>query len=309
MDRAEIQIQPAAGEDTILLNEKEKLQVEAFAKRIDLANEKMMNSYGSSVQNSIAAGSAVMLERLKTNDFDTVGERLNDLCTVIYNLVTPPKKGFFSFFRKQKQTASELIANYEKAEETIKAIEKDLQQYRQALTKEIYVFEQMYEQNQNLCKEVTMYLAAGKQALELAQNTKLHGKTAYKQDLQTIQLDQAYEAACIKFEKKLMDLEMSRQVCIQTTQQIRFLQKSAQEIADKLRSNVLNTIPLWRNQMALALGMEHNRQARQTQHTVNDITNEISGSNQEIIKSIMEVIKIQADISGRRMEVQKEAAN
>lgn len=330
----------AGSVDESMLTPEEKIQVENFVKQIDITNVKMVNTYGSGAQNSITAFSASITSTVRTHEFGDVGQSLRDLRAAIETTVAPEKKGIFGFFQKSKQKVTYLISNYESAETNIKKIEKDLQQHRQVLTKDIYIFDQMYDQNLKFYKELTMYIIAGKKALELARNTRLvelRNKAELTQDQLDIQYYRDYEDACVRFEKRIFDLETTRLVCIQTAPQIRLLQSSNQEVADKLRSNIINTIPLWRNQMVLALGIEHTRRALDAQAAVTEMTNEMFRRNAEamkqgaidaataseksvvdletmrkvnadIITSINEVVKIHTDGSRKRMEAQEELA-
>ena len=331
----------AAGSvDESMLSEEEKRQVENFVKQIDVTNVKMVNTYGASAQNSITAFSTSITGNVKTKEFGDVGQSLRDLRAAIDSTVVPEKKGIFGIFQKGKQKVTYLISNYESAEVNIKKIEKDLQHHRQVLTKDIYIFDQMYNQNLKFYKELTMYIIAGKKALDIARNTKLvelRDKAEISQDQLDVQMYRDYEDACMRFEKRIFDLETTRLVCIQTAPQIRLLQNADQEVADKLRSNIINTIPLWRNQMVLALGIEHSRRALDAQAAVTDMTNEMFRINAEMLKqgaidaaaaseksivdietmrkvnadiitSINEVVKIHADGSRRRMEAQEELA-
>lgn len=300
----------------------------------------MVNTYGASAQNSITAFSTSITGNVKTKEFGDVGQSLRDLRAAIDSTVVPEKKGIFGIFQKGKQKVTYLISNYESAEVNIKKIEKDLQHHRQVLTKDIYIFDQMYNQNLKFYKELTMYIIAGKKALDIARNTKLvelRDKAEISQDQLDVQMYRDYEDACMRFEKRIFDLETTRLVCIQTAPQIRLLQNADQEVADKLRSNIINTIPLWRNQMVLALGIEHSRRALDAQAAVTDMTNEMFRRNAEMLKqgaidaaaaseksivdietmrkvnadiitSINEVVKIHADGSRRRMEAQEELA-
>lgn len=330
----------AGAVDESMLSEAERKMVDGFAKQIDIANVKMVNSYGSSAQNSITAFSKSITGNVRTKEFGDVGESLRELKDAIDSTVTQEKKGIFGLFQRNKQKFNYLISNYENAETNIKKIERDLQHHRQTLTKDIYVFDQMYEQNLKFYKELTMYIIAGKKALELARNTKLvdlREKAEITQDQLDVQIYKDYDDACVRFEKRLFDLETTRLVCIQTAPQIRLLQNTDQEVADKLRSNIINTIPLWRNQMVLALGIEHSRKALDAQAAVTDMTNEMFRRNAEtlkqgaidaaaaseksivdletmrkvnadIIASINEVVKIHEDGSRHRMEAQTELA-
>lgn len=331
----------AAGSvDESMLSEEEKRQVENFVKQIDVTNVKMVNTYGASAQNSITAFSTSITSNVKTKEFGDVGQSLRDLRAAIDSTVTPEKKGIFGIFQKGKQKVTYLISNYESAEVNIRKIEKDLQHHRQVLTKDIYIFDQMYDQNLKFYKELTMYIIAGKKALEIARNTRLvelREKAELSQDQLDVQIYRDYEDACMRFEKRIFDLETTRLVCIQTAPQIRLLQNADQEVADKLRSNIINTIPLWRNQMVLALGIEHSRRALDAQAAVTDMTNEMFRRNAEMLKqgaidaataseksivdietmrkvnadiitSINEVVKIHEDGSRRRLEAQEELA-
>lgn len=330
----------AGAVDESMLSDEEKKVVDAFAKQIDVMNVKMVNSYGANAQNSITAFSTSITSNVRTKEFGDVGESLKDLRAAIDSTVAVEKRGFLGLFQKGKQKVTYLISNYESAEVNIKKIEKDLQQHRQVLTKDIYIFDQMYKQNLKFYKELTMYIIAGKKALELARNTKLmelRTKAEITQDQLDVQYYRDYEDACVRFEKRIFDLETTRLVCIQTAPQIRLLQNADQEVVDKLRSNIINTIPLWRNQMVLALGIEHSRRALDAQAAVTDMTNEMFRRNAEtlkqgaidaamaaeksvvdietmrkvnadIITSINEVVKIHENGSRRRIEAQEELA-
>ena len=266
----------AGAVDESMLSEEERKQVEAFVDQIDVSNIKMVNSYGASAQNSIAAFSVSITENQKTREFGEIGDSLSELQVAIRSTTAPEKKGLLGLFQKGKNKVSYLIANYESAETNIKKIEQDLQRHRQVLTKDIYIYDQMYDQNLAFYKELTMYIIAGKKALEKAKKAKLielRNKADRTQDQLDVQLYRDYEDACKRFEKRIYDLETTRLVSIQMAPQIRLLQNTDQEVADKLRSDVINTIPMWRNQMVLALGIEHSRRALNAQSAVTDMTN------------------------------------
>lgn len=330
----------AGSVDESMLTEDEKKQVDEFVKQIDVSNIKLVNSYGSSAQKGISTFSASITGNVKTKEFGEVGDSLRELRVAIGSTVAPERKGILGLFQKGKQKATYLISNYESAETSIKKIEKDLQKHQQILTKDVYVFDQMYDMNLEFYKELTMYIIAGKKALEKARNTQLielRNKAEMTNDQLDIQLYRDYESACNRFEKRIFDLETTRLVSIQMAPQIRLLQEADQEVVDKLRSDIINTIPLWRNQMVLALGIEHSRKALDAQAAVTDMTNEMFRRNAEtlkqgaidaataseksivdietmrkvnadIITSINEVVKIHADGSRRRMEAQEELA-
>lgn len=330
----------AGAVDESMLSGEERKQVEAFVDQIDVSNIKMVNSYGASAQNSIAAFSVSITENQKTREFGEIGDSLSELQVAIRSTTAPEKKGLLGLFQKGKNKVSYLIANYESAETNIKKIEQDLQRHRQVLTKDIYIYDQMYDQNLAFYKELTMYIIAGKKALEKAKKAKLielRNKADRTQDQLDVQLYRDYEDACKRFEKRIYDLETTRLVSIQMAPQIRLLQNTDQEVADKLRSDVINTIPMWRNQMVLALGIEHSRRALNAQSAVTDMTNEMFRRNAEtlkqgaidaalasekalvdvetlkkvnadIITSINEVVKIHEEGTKKRSEAQAELA-
>lgn len=228
-----------------MLTAEEKQQVEEFSRQIDVTDIKMVDAYGSSAQNGIAAFSASITGTVKVKEFGDVGDSLRELRVAISSTVAPEKKGLLGLFQKGKQKVTYLIANYESAEASIQKIEKDLQRHRQVLTKDIYVYEQMYDKNLEFYKELTMYILAGKKALDRARSTRLVellNIAERTQDQLDIQLYRDYEDACNRFEKRIFDLETTRLVSIQTAPQIRLLQNADREVADKLRSNVINTM-------------------------------------------------------------------
>lgn len=331
----------AAGSvDESMLSDEEKKQVEEFVKQIDVSNVKMVNSYGSSAQKGISTFSSSITGTVKTKEFGEVGDSLRELRVAIGSTVAPERKGILGLFQKGKQKVTYLISNYENAETSIKKIEKDLQRHQQILTKDVYIFDQMYDMNLEFYKELTMYIIAGKKALEKARTTQLvalRNKAEMTNDQLDIQLYRDYESACNRFEKRIFDLETTRLVSIQMAPQIRLLQEADQEVVDKLRSDIINTIPLWRNQMVLALGISHSRKALDAQSAVTEMTNEMFRRNAEtlkqgaidaaiasekaivdietlkkvnadIITSINEVVKIHEEGSRRRVEAQEELA-
>jgi len=277
----------AGAVDESMLSDEEKKQVAEFVKQIDISNVKMVNSYGSSAQKGISTFSSSITGTVKTKEFGDVGDSLRELRVAINSTVAPQKKGLLGLFQKGKQKVTYIISNYESAETNIKKIEKDLQRHQQVLTKDVYVFDQMYDMNLDFYKELTMYIIAGKKALELAKNTKLvelREKADATQDQLDIQMLRDYDDAIKRFEKRIYDLETTRLVSIQMAPQIRLLQNADQQVVDKLRSDIINTIPLWRNQMVLALGIEHTTRALNAQSAVDEMTNEMFRRNAETLK-------------------------
>ena len=282
--------------------------------------------------------SSQITSNVKTKEFGDVGDSLRDLRDAINSTVAPQKKGLFGLFQKGKAKVTYVISNYESAETNIRKIEKDLQRHQQFLTKDVYIFDQMYDMNLEFYKELTMYIIAGKKALALARSTRLvelRDKATLTQDQLDIQMYRDYDDACKRFEKRIYDLETTRLLSIQQAPQIRLLQNADQEVVDKLRSDIINTIPLWRNQMVLALGIEHSRRALDAQSAVT--ANEMFARNAEtlkqgaidaaiasekgivdietlrkvnsdIITAINEVVKIHEEGSRRRAEATEELA-
>lgn len=338
MPAEETKAAAAGAVDESMLSEGEKRQVETFVKQIDISNIKLVNSYGASAQKGISGFSVSITKNVKTKDFGDIGDSLRELETAIKSTTTSEKKGLLGLFKKGKQKVASLIANYESAETNIKKIEKDLQKHQMALTKDIFVFNQMYDMNLDFYKELTMYIIAGKKALGQAKSTKLvelQEKADTTRDQLDVQMYRDYADACTRFEKRLAELEMTRLLSIQMAPQIRLLQNADQEVVDKLRSDILNTIPAWRNQMVLALGIEHTTRALNAQNALDEMTNELFRKNAEtlkqgaidaalasersivdvetlkkinadIITSIDEVVKIHEEGSQKRAEAQEE---
>lgn len=330
----------AGAVDESMLTDEERKQVAEFVKQIDVSDIKVVNSYGAGAQKGISTFSASITGTVKTKEFGEVGDSLRELKMAIDSTIVPEKKGILSIFQKGKQKISYFISNYETAETNIKKVEKDLQKHQQNLIKDVFVYDQMYDMNLQFYKELTMYIIAGRKALIEARTTRmaeLREKAERTQDQLDIQYFNDYQNACNRFEKRLSDLETTRLVSIQMAPQIRLLQDADQEVVDKLRSDIINTIPLWRNQMVLALGIEHTTRALNAQSAVDEMTNEMFRRNAEtlkqgaidaaaasersvvdvetlrkvnadIITSINEVVKIHEDGAKRREKAQGELA-
>ena len=274
--------------DESMLSEDEKKQVEEFVKQIDVADIRMVNSYGAGAQRGIANFSTSITGTVRTKDMGEVGDMVSELVVELKGFdAEQERKGLLGLFQKGKQKATYLIANYETAEGNIKKIERDIQRHQQLLMKDVYVFDQMYDMNLGFYKELTMYIIAGKKALEKARRTKLvelREKAESSQDQLDVQMYRDYNDACQRFEKRIYDLETTRLVSIQMAPQIRLLQNANQQVVDKLRADVINTIPLWRNQMVLALGIEHTTRALNAQSALDEMTNEMFRRNAETLK-------------------------
>ncbi len=328
----------AGAVDESMLSDDEKKQVDEFVKKIDVSDIKLLNSYGAGAQKGISTFSTNITKSMKTKEFGEIGESLRELRVAINSTTTSEKKGLLGLLQKGKQKATFLLANYQSAETNIQKIEKDLQHHQQILTKDIYVYDQMYDLNIDFYKELTMYIIAGKKALANARSEKLVELKRIA-DESNNELDvekfRDYERACNRFEKRIHDLEISRILSIQQAPQIRLLQDADQQMVDKLRADILNMIPMWRNQMVLALGIQHTTNALNAQSALDEMSNEmfrrnaetlkqgaidaalaserdildidtIRKVNEDIITSINEVVKIHEEGSKRRAEAQEE---
>ena len=246
--------------DESMLSEEEKAMVEQFASEIDIENVDQIVNYGIKAQTNISEFSTTILKKVKTYDLGEVGESLKELTVALDATTEPEKKGILGIFQKAKRGVGSIRANYAKAESNVDRIEKDLIKHRDVLGQDISMYQQMYELNVQYYKELTMYIIAGKKALDHAKSTKLEQlkSIAEKSDKQEdVQVYRDFEDLCHRFEKKLSDLEITRVISIQSAPQVRMLQNNDREMMDKLQSSLSNTIPLWRNQLVLSLGIEH----------------------------------------------------
>ncbi len=273
--------------DESMLSEKEKKMVEQFASEIDIENVDQIVNYGLKAQTNISEFSAAVLKKVKTHDLGEVGNSLKELTVALDATTKPEKKGILGIFQKAKRGIGTIRANYARAESNVDRIEKDLVKHRDILGQDISMYQQMYELNMQYYKELTMYIIAGKKALDQAQNTKLKQlkENAEKSDKQEdAQVYRDYEDLCHRFEKKLSDLELTRVISIQSAPQVRMLQNNDRELLDKLQSSLANTIPLWRNQLVLSLGIQHTSRALAAQGALSEKTNELLRKNSETLK-------------------------
>ena len=278
---------PVQVEDTPLSPEERKM-VNDFAEKIDITNSQMVLQYGAASQKKLSDFSETALSRVKTKDMGETGELITNLISELqgFDASTEQPKGIFGFFKKTANSIEQLKTRYDSADKNVERIKAQLEDHQVTLMKDITMLDKMYELNLVYFKELTMYIIAGKKALVLARNTKLvelREKSVRTGDQLDVQLYRDYEDACVRFEKRIFDLETTRLVSIHMAPQIRLLQNADQEIVDKLRSDIINTIPLWRNQMVLALGIAHSAEATQAQRQVTDITNELLRKNAEML--------------------------
>lgn len=324
--------------DESMLTDEEKEIVSKFASEIDISDVNQIVKYGVNAQRNISDFSVSVLKKVKTYDMGEVGESLRDLTIALDATVEPEKKGLFGIFQKAKRGMSAVRANYAKAESNVDRIERDLLSHEDVLIKDISVYQQMYELNVQYYRELTMYIIAGKKALDNARNgklveLKLRADETNKQE--DVQAYRDFEDLCHRFEKKLSDLEITRVISIQSAPQIRMLQNNDRELLDKLQSSIANTIPLWRNQLVLSLGIEHTKRSLDAQNTLADKTNELLLKNSEtlrmatietakaaerpiadietlqqcnknLIASLKEVVKIHKQGETKRVQIQEE---
>lgn len=273
--------------DESMLSEEERAMVDQFASEIDIENVDQIVNYGIKAQTNISDFSTTILKKVKTYDLGDVGDSLKELTIALDATTEPEKKGILGIFQKAKRGVGSIRANYAKAESNVDRIEKDLIKHRDVLGQDISMYQQMYELNVQYYKELTMYIIAGKKALDHAKATKLEQlkRIAESNDKQEdVQAYRDYEDLCHRFEKKLSDLEITRIISIQSAPQVRMLQNNDREMMDKLQSSLANTIPLWRNQLVLSLGIEHTSRALAAQGVLADKTNELLKKNSETLK-------------------------
>lgn len=273
--------------DESMLTEEERAVVERYASEIDISNVEEIVRYGVGAQRNISNFSVSILKKVRTYDMGEVGESLRDLTIALDATVEPEKKGFFGMFQKAKRGVGAIRANYAKAESNVDRIEQDLLSHEAVLIQDIAVYQQMYELNVQYYRELTMYIFAGKKALDkvragkLAELKAIADRTNKQEDAQAYR---DFEDLCHRFEKKLADLEITRLISIQSAPQVRMLQNNDREMLDKLQSSIANTIPLWRNQLVLSLGIEHTRRSLDAQNTLANKTNELLLKNSETLK-------------------------
>lgn len=282
----EIKEEQAIAEDDVL-SEEEKQAVAKFAEQIDLTNSQMILQYGAGTQKKMADFSETALENVKTKDMGEIGSLLSGVVKELKDFDEEEEKGFLGFFKKGSNKINAMKAKYAKAETNINEICKVLENHQVQLLKDVAILDKMYELNLTYFKELTMYIMAGKKKLEEVRTTKLAELTMRAQQsglAEDAQAARDLDSMCGRFEKKVHDLELTRQISIQTAPQIRLVQNNDTMMVEKIQSTIVNTIPLWKSQMVLALGVEHSAQAAEAQREVTDMTNELLKKNAEKLK-------------------------
>ena len=273
--------------DESMLTEQEKKAVDDFAKKIDITDTNLVLNYGVAAQKSVATFSENALSSVRNKDLGEVGETLSNLVVEVKGFGQEEKKGFAGLFHKQKDKLELMRAQYGKAETSVNRIVSELEKHQVTLMKDIAMLDQMYELNLKYYKELTMYIIAGKKRLAEVRSgelEELHRKAEASGLAEDAQAYNDYAQKCERFEKKLHDLELTRMVSLQMGPQTRLLQNNDTLMVEKIQSSLVNTIPLWKSQMVLALGMEHSRQATAAQSAVTQTTNELLKKNADMLK-------------------------
>lgn len=326
------------------LSESEKKAVDEFITKIDVMDQNLVLQYGAKAQNKISAFSDNILEDVKTKDIGDTGELLANLVGEIKSFnssIGTSKKGIFKLFNSAKKEISTIIAKYNKIEKNVDTIENSLEKNKVTLLKDIALFDTMYDKNLEYFKEISLYIIAGERKLEELKNKTLPAVKAKFEETHE-QLDaqkiQDLENQINRFEKKIYDLKTTRIISIQMAPQIRLLQNNDAELVEKIQSSITNTIPLWKNQMVLALGINNSKKALESQQAVSNLTNDmlkknsetlkqgsieiaeeaekaiidietLKKTNQDLIETIDNVIKIHEEGHAKRMEAEAELEN
>ncbi len=279
------EVEPVVVDDS-MLTEDEKRQVDEFSKKIDITDSNIVLQYGSAAQKSVSSFSESALGKVRTKDLGAVGQDLTELVVELRGFGEEEKKGF-GFFRKTRNKLEVMKAQYSKVEANVEKITQNLENHQITLMKDIAMFDQMYELNLKYYKELTMYIIAGKKRLAQVRAGELEKLRKKAEETGKAEDAQAYNdmvQMCERFEKKIHDLELTRIISVQMGPQIRLLQNNDTLMVEKIQSSLVNTIPLWKSQMVLALGLEHSRQATAAQAAVTETTNELLKKNADMLK-------------------------
>lgn len=284
---------PAAKDDKmkeeIVLSEAELAQVEAFSKQIDLSNSTAILNYGAGTQKKLSDFSEKALDAVRTKDMGQVGDMITNLIGELKGFdVDEKEKGLKALFKKSANKLSTMKAKYAKVETNVSVITTELEKHEVTLLKDVAMLDQMYQANLAYFKELSMYIAAGKKKLEETRSVELanlQNKATESGLAEDVQAAKDLAAMCDRFEKKIYDLELTRTIALQSGPQIRMVQSSDTIMAEKIQSTIVNTIPLWKNQMVIAIGIEHSNQAAKAQREVSDMTNELLKKNADALKA------------------------
>jgi uncharacterized protein YaaN involved in tellurite resistance len=273
--------------DESQLSEAERKMVNDFAQKIDITDSNVVLQYGAAAQKNIAGFSESTLNSVRTKDLGEVGQALSSLVVELKGFGQEEEKGIFGFFKKKRNELEAMKASYSKAEANVDKIVAVLEGHQVTLMKDIAMLDQMYELNTKYYKELTMYILAGKKRLQQVRENELEDLRKKAAQTGAQEDAQAYNDLanmCTRFEKKIHDLELTRMISIQMGPQTRLLQNNDTLMLEKIQSSLVNTIPLWKSQMVLALGLEHSRQATQAQSAVTSMTNDLLKKNADMLK-------------------------
>ena len=326
----------------VVLSPEEQAQVDQFASMIDLTNSQAILQYGAGPQKKIADFSETALNNVRTKDMGEIGQLLTDVVTELKSLeIDEEEKGFLGLFKKSSNKLTAMKAKYDKAEVNVNKISKVMEEHQITLLKDVAMLDKMYELNLNYFKELSMYILAGKQKLEHAQKVELPELLAKAEQSglpEDTQKAKDFSSLCNRFEKKVHDLELTRMISLQMAPQIRLIQENDTAMSEKIQSTLVNTIPLWKSQMVIAIGLNHSTEAAKAQREVSDMTNELlrknaatlktatietakesergivdietlKQTNQQLISTLDEVMKIQSEGREKRKAAEVELTN
>lgn len=278
-----------AGPEMETLSKEEQDQVHAFSQQIDITNSQMILQYGSGAQKNIADFSESALNSVKTKDLGEVGDMITGLVTELKGFDADEEaKGIRGLFKKTGKGVETMVAKYGKAEANVDRIASKLESHQVVLMKDVAVMDQLYDKNLAYYKELTMYILAGREKLDYERTVTLPAlrqKAAESGLAEDAQRANDFDNLCIRFEKKLHDLELTRVISMQMAPQIRLLQNNDTLMSEKIQTSLVNTIPLWKSQMVLTLGIGHSKQAMEAQRQVTDMTNQLLKKNSEMLKT------------------------
>jgi uncharacterized protein YaaN involved in tellurite resistance len=270
------------------LSAEELKQVDEFSKQIDISNSSGIMNYGVGTQKKLADFSEKAIDNVRTKDMGQVGDMITNLVTQLKSFeIAEDEKGLKALFKKSANKVEGLKAKYNKVETNVQTISNELEKHQVTLMKDVELLDRMYDLNLNYYKELTMYILAGKKRLEEERNTtlvELQKKAEASGLPEDAEKAKDFANKCDRFEKKIYDLELTRTIAMQTGPQIRMVQSSDTVMAEKIQSTIVNTIPLWKNQMVIAIGIEHATQAAQAEREVNDMTNKLLRQNADALK-------------------------
>ncbi len=279
---------PEAGPDMSALSPEEQKVVKSFAEQIDIGNSQQILQYGAAAQKNIADFSESALDSVRTKDMGQIGDMISNLVVELKSIESPEqKKGLAGLFKKASSNIEAMKVQYSKAETNVDKIAEALEKHQITLMKDIAVMDQMYDKNLEYFKQLTMYILAGRQKLAHEQNVtlaELRRKAQESGKPEDAQAANDYANLIDRFDKKLHDLELTRIISLQMGPQIRMLQNNDTLMTEKIQTSLVNTIPLWKSQMVLSLGIHHSQQAMEAQRKVTDMTNQLLRSNAEMLK-------------------------